>query len=115
MLKIAREEDHLRVELFQVNRLNTLFSELVKKQLMELVGEPGNSVLFNLQDIRFIDSAGFDVLCEVTDRARESGSRFQLCNVSEDVRELLILTGLEDCFELVSCPKIKERILMVLD
>jgi anti-anti-sigma factor len=115
MLKIAREKDHYRVELFQVNRLNTLFSDLVKKQLIELVEEPGNSVLFNLQDIRFIDSAGFDVLRRVADRARETGSRFKLCNVSDDVRELLVLTGLEACFEVVSCPRTREKILVVLD
>ena len=115
MLKIAREEDQYRVELFQVNRLNTLFSELVKKQLIDLVEQPGSSVLFNLQDIRFIDSAGFDVLREVAHRARESGSRFKLCNVSDDVRELLVLTQLEECFELVSCNQTREKILMVLD
>lgn len=114
-MKIAREDNHCRVELFQVNRLNTLFSELVKEQLIELVEEPGNTVQFNLQDIRFIDSAGFDVLREVAQRAGEAGSRFQLCNVSEDVRELLVLTELEACFELVNCVHTREKILMVLD
>lgn len=71
MLKIAKEENQYRVELFQVNKLNTLFSELVKQQLRELVEEPGVNVVFNLEDIRFIDSAGFDVLLEISDRARK--------------------------------------------
>ena len=62
MLKISREGSECRVELFQVNRLNTLFSELVKEQLQELVEEPGISVIFNLEGIRFIDTSGFDVL-----------------------------------------------------
>ena len=35
MLKIAKEGSQCRVELFQVNRLNTLFSALVKEQLKE--------------------------------------------------------------------------------
>lgn len=115
MLKIAKEENQYRVELFQVNRLNTLFSDLVKKQLIELVEEPGTSVIFNLKDIRFIDTSGFDILLEVVEKARESGSRFQLCNITDDVRELLILKELEGRFDLVSCSNTRERILMVLD
>ncbi|MEA3461073.1 MAG: STAS domain-containing protein [Bacteroidota bacterium] len=115
MLKIAKEEKQYRVELFQVNRLNTLFSELVKQQLMELVEEPGVSVVFNLEGIRFIDSSGFDILLEVSDRARELGSRFSLCNITDDVRELIILTELEGRFDCMTCENTREKILVVLD
>lgn len=103
------------MELFQVNRLNTLFSELVKQQLMELVEEPGVSVVFNLEGIHFIDSSGFDILLEVSDRARELGSQFKLCNITDDVRELIILTELEGRFDFVSCEHTREKILVVLD
>ncbi len=115
MLKIAKEENQYRVELFQVNKLNTLFSELVKQQLIELVEEPGVSVVFNLEGIRFIDSAGFDVLIEVGDRARTAGSQFKLCNITDDVRELIILTELEDRFDCMTCKNTRETILMALD
>jgi len=115
MLKIAKEENQYRVELFQVNRLNTLFSDLVKQQLMELVQEPGASVVFNLEDIRFIDSSGFNVLLEVSDRARMVGSKFSLCNISDDVRELLILLELEGRFECLTCENTREKILVALD
>lgn len=115
MLKIAKEENQYRVELFQVNRLNTLFSELVKEQLRELIEEPGAEVIFNLEGIRFIDTSGFEVLMEITDRAREVGSKFKLCNVSDDVKELVILLELEGKFSFVSCENTREKILLVLD
>jgi anti-anti-sigma factor len=115
MLKIAKEENQYRVELFQVNKLNILFSELVKQQLTELVEDAGVRVLFNLEDIRFIDSAGFDVLLEISDRAREVGSQFKLCNITEEVAELIQLTELEDRFDFGSCLHTREKILMVLD
>jgi len=115
MLKIAKEENQYRVELFQVNRLNTLFADLVKEQLMELVEEPGVSVVFNLDDIHFIDSSGFDVLLAVSDRARELGSQFSLCNITDDVRELILLMGVEGRFTFVSCENTREKILLVLD
>jgi len=115
MLKIAKEENQYRVELFQVNRLNTLFSDLVKQQLFELVEEPGVSVVFNLEDIRFIDSSGFDVLLDVSERARMHGSQFSLCNISDDVRELLTMMELEGRFDCLTCDNTREKILAVLD
>ncbi len=115
MLKIAKEKNQYRVELFQVNRLNTLFSDLVKQQLIELVQESGASVIFNLENIRFIDSSGFDVLLEVAQCARRHGNKFSLCNITDDVRELLILMDLEGSFDFLTCTNTREKILMVLD
>jgi len=115
MLKIAKDGIQCRVELFQVNKLNTLFSDLVRQQLIELVEEPGISVIFNLEGIRFIDSAGFDVLMEVTTRAREVGSELLLCNITDDVRELINLMELENRFTFATCKHSREKILPVLD
>ncbi len=103
------------MELFQVDRLNTLFSELVKEQLRELIEEPGVEVIFNLEEIRFIDTSGFEVLMEITDRARELGSQFKLCNVTDEVRELVILLELEGKFTFVNCKNTEARILLALD
>ena len=115
MLKIAKEGSECRVELFQVNRLNTLFSELVKEQLRELVEEPGISVIFDLGGIRFIDSSGFDVLKTITEHARNYGSEFKLCNLTDDVKELMVLLELEE--ELTICYRVpaQEKILQLLD
>jgi len=115
MLKIAKEENQYRVELFQVDRLNTLFADLVKEQLIELVKENGASVVFDLEGIRFIDSSGFNVLLEVSDQARVAGSKFSLCNISDDVRELLSLLELEGRFDFVACEHTREKILVALD
>ena len=115
MLKIERDTNQYKVELFQVNRLNTLFSELVKQQLQELLVEPGTSVVFNLEDIRFIDTSGFEVLQEITQWAQQHGSQFKLCNVTDDVKELIVLLELEGIFTFCVCANSEKKILMVLD
>lgn len=115
MLKIAREGNQCRVELFQVNRLNTLFSSLVREQLQELVEEPGTTVIFNLEGIRFIDTAGFEVLQEIAEHARRHGSHFKLCNITEEVSELIILLELEGHFTFCNLDNTEEKILLVLD
>ena len=115
MLKIVKEGNQCRVELFQVNRLNTLFSELVKEQLNDLIHEPGMEVIFNLEEIRFIDSSGFRVLLEITEKARENGIVFKLCNVTDEVKELIILLELEGRFTFCTMEKTGEKILLALD
>jgi anti-anti-sigma factor len=115
MIKISREGSECRVELLQVNRLNTLFSELVKEKLQELVEEPGISVIFNLKGIRFIDTSGFDVLKTITENARRYGSEFKLCNVTEDVKELMVLLELEKELTFCTCVPAEEKILQLMD
>lgn len=115
MLKIAREGNGYTVELFQVNRFNTLFSDLVRDQLKELVEETGVKVVFNLEGISFIDTSGFEVLQTITRHARIFGSEFKLCNVSDDVKELMVLLELEEKLSFCNCVPAQEKILQLLD
>lgn len=99
------------MELFQANRFNTLFSELVKDQLMELVEETGITVIFDLKGIKFIDTSGFEVLKTLTEQARIFGSEFKLCNVTDDVKELMVLLELEEKLAVCNCVPVREKIL----
>lgn len=103
------------VELSQGKRLNTLFSGLVREQLQDLLKEQGISVIFNLEGIHFIDTAGFEVLQEMTRWALLHDSQFKLCNVNDDVRELILLLELEGNLTFCRCENASERVLMVLD
>jgi len=115
MLKIAKEGSTYRVELFQVNRLNTLFSDRVGEQLKELVQEAGITVFFDLEGIRFIDTSGFHVLLSITEYARQHGSEFKLCNLTDDVKELMGLLELEEELVLCTCAPVREKILQRVD
>jgi anti-sigma B factor antagonist len=110
MLKITKEGNQHSVELQQTNRLNILFIDLVKPQLDELIEKPGNSVLFNLEGIRFIDSAAFSMLINITDRTKHYGSEFMLCNVNDDVYELIKLLELQEKFSFCTGENKKEYI-----
>ncbi len=115
MLKIAKEDGRYLVSLFQVNKLNTLFSELIFQQLSDLVSEPGRKVIFNLQGVRFIDSSGFATLIRTTEIARAKSAEFKICNVSDEVMELIELTQLKDKLPICECLEVREKIIMELD
>ncbi len=106
--KLAGEE--LIVSLYGVKKLNCLFAEQVGAELKKLLKENSQDLLFDLSDIRFIDSAGFSMLKEVNEAAGNFSVRFMLCNISEEVNELLDLVELKDYF--VSCKReIVEKVL----
>lgn len=115
MLKVAKEEGRYLVSLFQVSKLNTLFSELISQQLNDLVGTPGRTVIFNLEGVRFIDSAGFGTLLHALEIAKARSSEFKICNVSDEVMELIELTELADKLPICECAGVKEKIVMELD
>jgi anti-anti-sigma factor len=110
MLKIRKEGSEYRVELLGVNRFNTLFSERVKDQLKELVEETGMRVVFDLEGISFIDTSGFEVLKGITEHAHIHGSEFELCNVTDDVKELMALLELENKLVFCKCASSREAI-----
>ena len=115
MLKVAKEDGRYLVSLFQVNKLNTLFSELINQQLSTLVSEPGRVVIFNLEGVRFIDSAGFATLLCASEIAKAKNAEFKICNVSDEVMELIELTELQDILPICECGTVKEKIVMELD
>lgn len=115
MLKVAKNEGKYLVSLFHVSKLNTLFSELISQQLNKLVGVPGRHVIFNLQGVRFIDSAGFNTLLRANEISSSVGSVFQICNISEEVQELIVLTESAGKFNIVPKLEVKEQIILEMD
>jgi anti-anti-sigma factor len=115
MLKIAKDEEKFIVSLFNVNKFNILFSELIQEQLNDLVSVPGRHVIFNLSGIRFIDSSGFSTLKLAAEISQARGTRFQLCNVGVEVKELLSETDVYNEFEILSSYEVREKLALGLD
>lgn len=115
MLKVAKEEEKFIVSLFNVNKFNILFSELIKEQLNDLVSVPGRHVILNLSGIRFIDSSGFSTLKLAAEISHSRGSRFQLCNVGDEVKELLTETDVYNEFEILTTDEVQEKPTLGLD
>lgn len=55
-------------------------------------------VVFNLHGVKFIGSIGFGVLLTVLLKTRKAGGEMILCNIPEQMQELLEITKLETIF-----------------
>ncbi len=105
MLRVkSNEKGKFEVTTDKQNRFNFLFAGEAGRQLEELVLARGNRVDFNLENIKFIDSAGFRVLKEINRLALAKGSSFFLTHVGPDVMELIRLLGLTNEFNLAVVP-----------
>lgn len=79
-----------------------LLGEHVNTPVMELIKasiEAGNrKVLFNLSDMKFINSTGLGMLLTAVSKTRNAGGELALCNVPEQMKKLLQITKLDPVF-----------------
>lgn len=98
MLKIERIKNDFIVTPYKVKRLNATISNIVEKQLIQLMDHPGVKLTLDLEGIEFIDSSGFDTLINLMKEARQAECTFYLCNISDDLQELINLLELDHVF-----------------
>ncbi|MCS6935758.1 MAG: STAS domain-containing protein [Chitinophagales bacterium] len=73
---------------------NTPVLELLKGNL-----EQGNKkVLFNLANLKFINSTGLGMLMTALTKTRNAGGEMALCNIPEQMKKILAITKLENIF-----------------
>ena len=100
MLETKNINDILVVRLKDSKRLNALITEAVKVQLLEYFNKAKTRLVFDLQDISFIDSSGFAVFLSAQKAANNNYGQFKICKVNSDVMELFKLLQLHHVFEI---------------
>lgn len=96
---------------FQTNVRETikiiqLSGELIdRNQAAELIAEietdinEGNcKFLLNLQELKYVNSSGLNILINILTKARKAGGDLAICNVSTKVAQLMKITKLDSIF-----------------
>ena len=55
-------------------------------------------VLFNLAEVKFVNSTGLGMLLTAVSKTRNAGGELALCNLPEQMKKLLQMTKLESVF-----------------
>ncbi len=71
----------------------------LREKCAELIAAGVKNVVFNLQNIDFIDSTGLGALVMTATTARKNGGNVKLVNLSKRNIELLVMTRLATAFE----------------
>jgi len=100
MLKLNIKDGVYRISFYKTRRVNTLIAGSLQDELTKIVSKPGREVVLSMDGIKFIDSSGFQAIMAVVSQANHNGSRFRICDVSQEVYELLKLMKLSFVFEI---------------
>jgi anti-sigma B factor antagonist len=71
----------------------------LREKVAELAAAGQRNVVFNLQDVDFIDSTGLGALVICATSARKNGGNVKLVNLNRRNIELLVMTRLATAFE----------------
>ena len=74
-------------------------------EIEEAVSKNENKILLNLQNLKYINSSGLNILINILTKARKSGGEVAICCVNKKVNELLVITKLNDVFNVSSSPE----------
>jgi anti-sigma B factor antagonist len=59
-----------------------------------------NKILLNLQELKYVNSSGLNVLLQILTKARKSSGDVAICCVNKKITELLVITKLDSIFNL---------------
>ena len=74
-------------------------TNVVRDLVRELMGKNYKSILLNLADVRYIDSAGVGELVSCYTSVRNQGGQLKLMRLSKNVHDLLQITKLYTVFD----------------
>lgn len=81
-------------------RLDAHSADEYKPQLQQLLGAPPAMLVGDLTELKYVSSAGLNLLIHVCREARKTGGDFRLAGVQAYVKEILDLTGYTKIFKL---------------
>ena len=74
-------------------------TELLRNRIKDLMGAGQTSVVLNLSEITYMDSAGIGELVSACSTLRKAGGNLKLVNPQERIINLLKMTNLSNLFE----------------
>ncbi|MBS3806181.1 MAG: STAS domain-containing protein [Bacteroidales bacterium] len=83
-----------------VSKLNILVAQSLKEEISQYLNKEGKNIVLNLDGIEYVDSSGFGALLSILRNSKNNNSNFKICNVSQDVMELVKLLQLHNVFEI---------------
>jgi len=102
MLVINRDESEIRIHFRNTNRFNFLMVEKLNESFPDLGQHSGDAFIFDFSGINFIDTTGFRYLLFLLKKGKEHKFDYRICNLSEEVKELIERTNMEFPSEIYS-------------
>ena len=109
-IKESRHEGYVTLE--PIGELDANSSILMDEKIQEFIDQEIYRLHVNCEGLQYISSAGLGVFISFLDEVNERGGKFVFSNMSENVRDVFRLLGLEQLVTIVeSDSQVSEAIL----
>ena len=95
-LSIKRRDDHRGVVLALVGELDVVSAPELAQCLEQVLAQPDARVMVDLDDLRFVDSAGVSMLIKAKQDFEANGRTLVLRRPTEQLERVFALVGLAD-------------------
>lgn len=95
------ERNGIKIATFaSLSRFTLAVTEEVKNELKPVLSNPLTKLIFNLENIDFIDSSGIGCIISLVKTAKSNHSGIKICNLSKDVASVFELLHLQMILEI---------------
>lgn len=91
-------EEGIQVVYFKGELIERSQSVLMVESIVKLLEDKQFKFIFDLTDLRYMNSSGLNVLINLLTKARREGGEVVITNVNRKIKELLIITKLNSMF-----------------
>ena len=103
-MKFSIKSSGLENDALKVDLVGDLFGELNQQEFISFIQKKVDSgvlyYVFDLSDLRYLDSSGIGLLITCLTKFRNKGGELVLLNPSNKLKELLAMTKLEAIFKI---------------
>ncbi|MBR5255917.1 MAG: STAS domain-containing protein [Bacteroidales bacterium] len=97
-IDITRENEEVIVRLS--GRLDTPGAQEIAPKINDLLEETGKTVILDCSDMSYISSSGLRIFLTLRKSAADKGGRIIVRNICNDVRNVFMMTGFLNLFEI---------------
>lgn len=98
--KITEWEGCIIAEFIDLKRFTLAVTEEVKSELKPILIQGNIKLIFNPEPIEFVDSSGIGCIISLVKTAKSNHSEIKLCNLSNEVMEVMELLHLPMILEI---------------
>ena len=100
-LDIHIEETENQKNVFLTGEIDTYTAPKLRESLIPLTEQSGVEVIVDLSEVQYIDSTGLGIFVGVLKASDSNGSSLTLTGMSERIKRLFVITGLDEVINIV--------------
>ena len=99
-MEVKIERENAVVTAYLIGRLDTPASLEIAPQVNGLSADAGGTVILDCSELSYISSSGLRIFLTLRKAAAEKGGKVIVRNISNDIRNVFMMTGFLNLFEI---------------